>query len=728
VLSRRPVDDLFQGKQQVSLGRSGQSGQMHLDHPGVALIHAILRRESGRRITVLPADPYSPVLINGRQIDRLEELSEGERLGIGPYLIWHQSGTLFCLDNSDGIDLEVSGLTCKIGNITLLDHVSFSARRGEFVGVLGTSGSGKSTLIKCLLRRMPIVCGEVRANGERFFDEFATFRPLIGYVPQNDIVHQELSVRDTLRYAAKLRNPCADNELATRIDETLAKVQLVLDGSLAATLSKKLHNLSGGQKRRVSLASEILSSPKLLLADEATSGLDPGTDREIMKLFRELADAGTAVVCVTHNVEHLDQCTKIIILHKSRCLFEGTPTDALNAFGASKFADVYLKVDSGHLPSPTVTSSSPAATPSSSAGTQVTPPFAFVGRHKRRRSLPGYKRAIASATDAICQYSLLTRRYAALTISARTALAVSLALPALLGMILVLGFRTTDFSQTVLATRRATSEEKLAATSLEGVIGGSTFSDQLRVYLRQLREGRAVVPDREIVSPIPTYQILYIISIAVLWFACANAAKEVVKEHAVYEHERLTTLKIWPYLASKVTILWVLALLQVGLFLGAFYGLFAFFGTALPEEYSLPWREQIAVLALMSIAGIAFGLLISCWATSQEQATATSTYFLVAQLLLGGGVVELAGTILAPIAWAVSPPYWAYRAMARGMTTLPEDFPSRRLYEGDVLINCLPLAMQALLALIVAGLFLAMRERGHWELISRVTSLLKFPS
>src|SRR5262249_43276781 len=173
----------------------------------------------------------------------------------------------------------------------LLDNVSLAVEPGEFVSLLGPSGSGKSTLMDCLNGRRPATRGRVLANGEDFYLHFDSFRQLLGYVPQRDIVHTQLTVSRALYYTARLRLPpdTGRDELHARIDEVIRLMEL------EPHRDTLVGNLSGGQIKRVSLGAELLAHPALLYIDEATSGLDAGTQARMMRLFQQLARQGPSV-------------------------------------------------------------------------------------------------------------------------------------------------------------------------------------------------------------------------------------------------------------------------------------------------------------------------------------------------------------------------------------------------------------------------------------------------
>ena len=200
------------------------------------------------------------------------------------------------------------------GGKQILKDVSFGVPEKSLIAVIGPSGSGKSTLLKALTGYRPANQGDVLYDNRNLYKQFAELRQRIGLVPQDDILHKELTVKKALKYAAKLRFP-ADTTAAereARIDEVLRELKLDIHKE------KKVTSLSGGQRKRVSVALELLTKPSLIFLDEPTSGLDPGMDRDVMQLLRGLADDGRTVLVVTHSVAELAICDKLLVMAPGR--------------------------------------------------------------------------------------------------------------------------------------------------------------------------------------------------------------------------------------------------------------------------------------------------------------------------------------------------------------------------------------------------------------------------
>jgi ABC-type multidrug transport system ATPase subunit len=236
--------------------------------------------------------------------------------------------------------LDAQGLSKSINGRKILSNISLSIHPGEFVGLLGPSGAGKSTLLTALNGFRPAEQGRVLLNGNNLYEGFDRFRTLLGYVPQDDIVHTSLSVYKALHYAAQLRLPDFTREA---IKERVVRIVRTL--GLEAQLKTKIKKLSGGQRKRVSLGIELLTSPPLLFLDEPTSGLDPGLEERMMQLFHKLSSDGRTVILTTHIMESLHLLHLVAILYQGWLAFYGPPQLALQAFQVKEFADIYAKLD-----------------------------------------------------------------------------------------------------------------------------------------------------------------------------------------------------------------------------------------------------------------------------------------------------------------------------------------------------------------------------------------------
>ena len=237
--------------------------------------------------------------------------------------------------------LTAHGLALTVDGRQLLQDVSFTAKPGTLTAVIGPSGAGKSTLVKLIGGAMPRSAGVVAFDGHDVHAEYASMRSRIGMVPQDDVVHRQLTVEQALSFAAELRLPPD-----TSTDDRRQVVERVLD-ELELTPHKKtrVDKLSGGQRKRASVAMELLTGPSLLILDEPTSGLDPALDRQVMTMLRRLADAGRVVIVVTHSLTYVSMCDQILLLAPGgKTAFADPPAQIGPAMGSTDWADIFARV------------------------------------------------------------------------------------------------------------------------------------------------------------------------------------------------------------------------------------------------------------------------------------------------------------------------------------------------------------------------------------------------
>jgi ABC-type multidrug transport system ATPase subunit len=829
------VEALFGGKDRVVIGRAPDC-DVRLAHPSVSRYHALLERSPGG-LLLLDLGSVNGVSVGGKRIAEAALVKEGDRVGIGPFLLSLTQGVLRSVDNSRGLRLEAHHLEKVValpagGTRTLLDDVNLVVNPGEFVSLLGPSGSGKSTLMDCLNGRRPATGGKVLANGEDFYRHFDNFRQSLGYVPQKDIVHTQLSVYRALYYTARLRLPLDTDpaELKARIESVLKEMEL---GPHRDTL---VGDLSGGQIKRVSLGAELLAEPGLLYIDEATSGLDAGTEARMMRLFRRLADAGRSIICITHNLDNVDQCHLALVLARGKLMYFGPPGEAPRYFRVSRLGEIYDRLGErdpaqwekefaasslyrefvldrlAARPDPVSASLRPPPGPAALRAPVIPeevkpsgarrladlmghwPPLAerfraLTGRYLRWREL------VAPIKEQWHQMRVLTARYVELIWGDRRGLRLLLLQAPIVALFLLLGFLGKDFREPMPIPRPLTAEERRTlylVSALDRVLeddrpldaaqkkalkkvhfeieaGGVPIpldGTQAVALLRLLRQERLkpeqekalekvtftcevegdpvtvsaadlirareklrgsripekllkirgpVLPDRDGLNPRYTYMLLFIAVLVVLWFGCNNAAKEIVKEEAIYARERAVNLRIFPYLASKFLVLSVITAFHALLLMAVLYGtleLLRYFlpgHTVPPPRHMLGYGGQLGVLALLAMAGVALGLLLSACVSSPDRANALLPYVLIPQMILGGGILAVQG-VLYYLAAPLSPVYWAYRAVHLGGGELPKGFPGHTDYADGVVLPCEVLVVQTVVLLALTAWFLRRKD------------------
>lgn len=336
---------------QITIGRD-PSCTMVLDHISVSKHHATIARDRSGHYTITDHHSTNGVIVNGGQISGTVRLHEKDVITItNAKLIFTSTAIWHCVQRSgisvDGVNLVVerkkeSGIKGLFARpIVTCDHTNLSIRPGELVAVVGGSGCGKSTVLNCLAGYLKPRQGEVYINGVPLYKNLNAMKQIIGYVPQADIVYDKLTVQEMLTYTAKLRLPSdtSEQERTAAIERAIATVQLT------EKKNSLIGSLSGGQRKRASIAVELLADPNLLFLDEPASGLDPGIERDLMQSLREMADNGKTIILVTHSTLQLQLCDKIVFVgNVGQLCFCGALDEALKFFGVKNVIDIYDKI------------------------------------------------------------------------------------------------------------------------------------------------------------------------------------------------------------------------------------------------------------------------------------------------------------------------------------------------------------------------------------------------
>jgi hypothetical protein len=326
--------------------------------------------------------------------------------------------------------------------------------------------------------------------------------------------------------------------------------------------------------------------------------------------------------------------------------------------------------------------------------------------------------------DSWRQFVVLSFRYADLILGDRRNLGLLALQAPLVAVFLLIGFANKPYDRQVPVPRALTADERDALTQVKETVegqGGEAGAQVGQVIDRVLMVDGPVVPDPSrplMVDPRYTYMLLFIVVIAVMWFGCNNAAKEIVKEEAIYGRERSVNLGIGPYLASKFLLLSIVSALQALLLLGVVHGglllLHEAFGYPLPHAgYRLPFWEEFGVLALLSMVGVAAGLLLSACVSTPDRANALLPYVLIPQIILGGGMLSVNEEPLRTLAMVLSPVYWAFRGVHRGAAEMPPDIPFHVDYDDRVGLACAALAVQVVVLLLLTAWFLRQKDAGR---------------
>ena len=280
--------------------------------------------------------------VNGRRVMR-HQLTDGDVVTIGNSDFVVTDGKLVRGQDQSVVagGVHVSSVSLTVDRKQLVSDIEFSAAPGTLTAIIGPSGAGKSTVSRIVSGAGRPTAGQVTFEGRSVHEEYEALRTRIGMVPQDDVLHGRLTLRQALRYAAQLRLP-PDMSGADRdavIDGVLAELQLT------EHTGTRIDKLSGGQRKRASVAMELLTGPALLILDEPTSGLDPALDRQVMQTLRRLADAGRVVIVVTHSVAHLSICDQVLLLAPGgKTAFCGPPESVNAAMGTGDWAEIFAYV------------------------------------------------------------------------------------------------------------------------------------------------------------------------------------------------------------------------------------------------------------------------------------------------------------------------------------------------------------------------------------------------
>ena len=342
---RVPVDN------GLTVGRQAMPGQVVLDHPNVSRRHAAFEVMDGT-IVLRDLGGSNGTYVNGARLRGVRPLVPGDRIDIGPFELTFDGTALtrgWRVGNVELLVRDVSyDVPCRGSSAApqrILRAANLRIRPSEFVAIIGANGSGKSTLMNIMAGRVFPSEGAVLLNGGDLHANFPALKQDIAFVPQQDVLHEQLTLRQALDYAARLRLP-PDTTVEQRhaaVNDAARSVDL-LD-----RLDQRIGAFSGGQKKCASLASEILNRPSLLLLDEVTSGLDESTDWEIMRLLRRLADDGMTIIIVTHTLANVTQfCDKIVCMGRGgQPTFVGAPSEVLDFFAVHRLGEVFNRTDEG---------------------------------------------------------------------------------------------------------------------------------------------------------------------------------------------------------------------------------------------------------------------------------------------------------------------------------------------------------------------------------------------
>lgn len=398
----------------ITVGRDA-SCTITLPHVSISKHHArIVREQDG--FYLIDSGSTNGVIVNNRRVQGKTKLHEKDVIVITNAKLIFTSSSIFYCTYKNGISVDASDIVIKRGSGTksfiTCNHVNLSIKPGDLVAIIGGSGAGKSTVLNAMCGYLPPSGGNVYINGVNLYNNFDSLKKMVGYVPQQDIVYDNLTLHDMLLYTAQLRLPedTSKQEMEAAIARAIATVELT------EKRDSLIRSLSGGQKKRASIAVELLSDPNLIFLDEPASGLDPGTERNLMHSLRSMADNGKTVILVTHSTLQLKMCDKIVFMGKGGNLcFYGSHDEALKFFGVDDIVDVYNMITDNA-------------------------PF-WSERFKSTKEQPGAvrerpARSSGAAKNRVKQFSVLASRYAKLILNDKMRLLLLLGQAPLITMLI----------------------------------------------------------------------------------------------------------------------------------------------------------------------------------------------------------------------------------------------------------------------------------------------------
>ncbi|MFE9775184.1 FHA domain-containing protein [Streptomyces sp. NPDC005931] len=582
----------------VRIGRAADN-DLVIDDLVVSRRHAELRALPDGTYEIVDLGSHNGTYLNGRPVTSAP-VAPGDVVGIGHSAFSLVGDQLQEYVDTGEVSLDVQDLTVAVdrGRRTLLDGVSFPVGEKCLLAVVGPSGAGKSTLLNALTGQRPADHGTVLYDGRDLYRDYAELRQRIGLVPQDDILHAQLTVRAALSYAAELRFPqdTAKAERRARVDEVIREL------GLEQRAGQRVDSLSGGQRKRVSVALELLTKPSLLFLDEPTSGLDPGMDRSVMLMLRTLADDGRTVIVVTHSVLSLEVCDRLLVLAPGgRIAYYGPPEEALAYFGFTQWPEAFEAFEHDR--------------DRDWAGDYRASPFhgRYVADATAQPRLPRSGPVVITPPprprSRTAQLGTLIRRYAAALGADRTFLIIMIALPFVMGAM---------------------------ARALAG--GTLTRSSAMNALL--------------------------ILCVGAVLTGAANAVRELVKERVIYRRERAVGLSRSAYLMSKIVVLGTITVLQaVVLTLVALLGVDL--NAPDGEGVLLPPLVEITIaVALLAFTAMMLGLLVSALVRKEEVTMPLLVLLAIVQVVFCGALLKLDGVPgLEQLSWLV-PSRWALGAMA----------------------------------------------------------------
>lgn len=600
---------VFGDKTQLAIGRH-ESSDIKLDGLQISNRHARLTR-SGSGVSIEDLRSTNGVYVNGKRISR-QEIGPQDRVQIGSFqIVVDGGGGVLVYDTRSRTRLDIANVSLSVkdrtagGRLDLLDSISLSIQPNEFVGVLGPSGAGKSMLMEVMNGIRTPDGGNVLVNNLDLHRNLDSLKQSIGFVPQDDIIHRELTVYRTLYYVARMRlsRDVSSAEIRQIIDEVLDVTRLTERRDLP------VHSLSGGQRKRVSIAVELITKPSLIFLDEPTSGLDPAAEARIMKLFRQIAESGRTVIMTTHAMENVKLFDKIVVLMAGKLVFYGKPDEALAYLKAASFHELYERLEQPV--------SDGVKERGEASRREITARAAEEWKN-RFRSTPQYRENVQKPLAELGSLAATTRRKK-----------IRLGIFGSIRQWMTLSIRYLEV----------------------------LFKDKLTLFILLAQAPIIAILTLIVIGPdLPRDFVYFVLALVAVWFGTSVSAREIVRERPVFKRERMVNLGLLPYLASKLFVIGIIVMLQC-LMLFVPLKIFDLIGImSMPGElFGIP---QLWAMLLTAGVGIGVGLFVSALVRTSEMATGLVPLILIPQILFSGivgvphSVADKAISMTMPAAWS----------------------------------------------------------------------------
>jgi ABC transport system ATP-binding/permease protein len=668
-------------QQTQSIGRTAEN-DIQISHPQVSSRHALLHQsESG--LFIEDKGSANGTFVRGQRIPAGQRIAvkPGEKVFIGPMPLRIQSEAreiAVVIDDAASwegrplYEIEAWDLVLEVpdrdhpGQMkVLLDHLSFKALPGDFIALMGPSGSGKTTLMLTLNGYLRPSAGQVRINGEDLHSIYDALRGSIGYVPQDDIVHPELTVWEAVRYSAKFRLPpdYSEEEIERRVTTTLQQLGLEAVKDLQIGKPEK-KVLSGGQRKRVNIAMELVTDPVIMFLDEPTSGLAADDTTALVTLLADLARKTGKTIITTIHQPAKDEFEKfnlalIMGLGGIPIFFGPTHPDAYRFFGSwlerqgrpndvdnpRDMFDMLLKREQPLFES--LRSQNPSATRQearTAAARQWHDEF-FTDRNPTFRDMFSGRRQVGAGSQnpnvptrrpkTEGQFLQLLSRYFKIKRRDVGGMAIMLLQAPIIGGLLALVF--------------GKQENAIPYWCLGAIQELASRSGELEKASSGLAKGMQSTSDHTVA--------IFFIAVTAVWFGTSNAAREIVSERAIYVRERMVNLGLFNYVVSKFLLLSLITVVQCTVLLGIlFFGLG--FSGGLPA-----FGIGLATLVATGMNSVAIGLLLSTIVVSSEAAMALTPIALIPQVVLGGLMVPMTTNQLLTWPMLLMPARWGFQGL-----------------------------------------------------------------